>query len=152
MTDDDIDEEEAPLPRIAKAAPLDGRRVAVTWRGGGSDVIDVTPALSSKRIFMRLRTDDELFLTLKVNEDGNAIEWADGAELTAIWLERLAPSTIGNDEFRDAMDDLGFSLEGMAARLGLSRRLIADYRKDKPIPQTVGLAVLYLIDQQRKAG
>ena len=30
--------------------------------------------------------------------------------------------------------------------------LIADYRKDKPIPETVGLAVRYLVDQQRKAG
>jgi hypothetical protein len=91
MTDDidDTEDDEAPLPRIEQAAPLDGRRVAIKWRGGDSDVIDVTPALSSKRIFMRLRTDDDLFRTLKVNEDGNAIEWADGAELTAIWLERL---------------------------------------------------------------
>ncbi len=148
---DELDTE-APLPRIESASPLDGRKVLVVWHGGGREIIDVAAALASKRIFIRLRTDDELFRSLKVNEDGNAIEWADGAELTAIWLERLAPSTIGNDEFRQAMDDLGFSLDGMASRLGLSRRLIADYRKDKPIPPTVGLAVRYLIDQQRKAG
>lgn len=124
----------------------------VVWRGGGREIIDVSAALVSKRVFIRLRTDDQLFGTLQVNEDGNAIEWADGSELAAIWLERLAPSTVSNAEFREAMDDLGFSLDGMAARLGLSRRLIADYRKDKPIPPTVGLAVRYLIDQQRKAG
>lgn len=148
---DDIDTE-APLPRIESASPLDGRKVSVVWQGGGREVVDVTPALASKRIFIRLRTDDEFFRSLRVNEDGNAIEWSDGAELSAIWLERLAPSTIANDEFRRAMDELGFTLDGMAARLGLSRRLIADYRKDKPIPQTVGLAVRYLIDQQKKAG
>lgn len=124
----------------------------VTWRNGVEQEIDVSAALASKRIFLRLRTDDALFQTLKVNEDGNAIEWDDGAELSAIWLERLAPSSVQNDEFRDAMDELGFTLDGMAARLGLSRRLIADYRKDKPIPETVGLAVRYLVDQQRKAG
>jgi hypothetical protein len=148
---DDLDDE-APLPRIESAAALDGRRIMVVWRGGGREIVDVAPALASKRIFIQLRTDDALFHSLRVNEEGNAIEWADGAELTAIWIERLAPSTIGNDEFRLAMDELGFSLNGMAARLGLSRRLIADYRKDKPIPQTVGLAMRYLIDQQRKAG
>jgi hypothetical protein len=150
MTDDF--EEEAPLPRIESVAALDGRKILVTWKGGGREIVDVTAALASKRLFLPLRTDDQLFRTLQVNEDGNAVEWADGAELSAIWIQRLAPNTIGNDEFRAAMDELGFSLDGMAARLDLSRRLIADYRKDKPIPQTVALAVRYLIDQQRKAG
>lgn len=145
------DEAEAPLPRIETAEPLDGRKVHVTWRDGTSQVVDVAPALTSRRVFLRLRTDDELFQTLRVNEDGNAIEWDDGAELTAIWIERLAPTSLKNDEFRDAMDRLGYSLDGMASRLGLSRRLIASYRKDKPIPETVGLAVRYLIDKERRA-
>lgn len=144
-------EDEAPLPRIDGAVPLEGRHVRVVWRGGGTQEIDIAPALASRRIFLRLRTDDALFRTLRVNEDGNAIEWDGGAELTAIWLERLAPSALENTEFRAAMDELGYSLDGMAARLGLSRRLIADYRRDKPIPETVGLAVRYLIEQQRKA-
>jgi hypothetical protein len=148
MTDDF---DEAPLPRLDKAEPLEGRSVLVTWRDGTEQAIDVSAALASKRIFLRLRTDDALFRTLKVNEDDNAIEWDDGAELSAIWLERLAPSSVRNEEFRHAMDELGFTLDGMAARLGLSRRLIADYRKDKPIPETVGLAVRYLVDQRRKA-
>lgn len=143
--------EEAPLPRIESAEALDERRVRVVWRGGLAQDIDIAPALSSRRLFLRLRTDDALFRTLRVNEDGNAIEWADGAELTAIWLERLAPTALANTEFRAAMDTLGFTLDGMAARLGLSRRLIADYRRDKPIPETVGLAVRYLIEHQKKA-
>jgi hypothetical protein len=148
----DIDDDETPLPRIESAKPLGGRKVSVVWRGGNSQVIDVAPALASRRIFLALRGDDELFQTLRVNEDGNAIEWADGSELTAIWLERLAPTSLENADFRSAMEELGYSLDGMAARLGLSRRLIADYRKDKPIPETVGLAVRYLVDMQRKAG
>lgn len=145
-------DDDKPLPRLQSARALDGRNVEVVWRDGRSQAIDVSPALASRRIFLQLRTDDELFKTLRVNEDGNAIEWADGAELTALWLERLAPASLENAEFRNAMDELGYSLDGMAARLGLSRRLIADYRKDKPIPETVGLAVRYLVDRQRKAG
>lgn len=146
-----VEDEDDVLPRIESAKPLEGRNVEVTWRGGTTQIIDVRPALASRRLFLRLRADDELFNTLKVNEDGNAIEWDDGAELTAIWIERLAPTALKNEEFRDAMDQLGFSLDGMASRLGLSRRLIASYRKDKPIPEAVGLAVRYLVDKQRKA-
>lgn len=148
----ELDNGDSPLPRIESVRALSGRQVEVEWRGGGTEIIDVSPALASKRLFLRLRTDDELFRTMQVNEDGNAIEWADGSELTAIWLERLAPSTIDNHEFRSAMDELGFSLDGMAARLRISRRLVADYRKDKPIPPTVSLAVRYLIEHSRRAG
>ena len=146
-----VEEDEDVLPRIEAAEALDERKVAVVWRDGTSQIVDIGPALASRRLFVRLRTDDTLFRTLRVNEDGNAIEWDDGSELTAIWIERLAPTSLKNDEFREAMDRLGFSLDGMASRLGLSRRLIASYRKDKPIPETVGLAVRYLIDKQRKA-
>jgi hypothetical protein len=150
VNDDDVDDD-VPLPRIDSAEALDGRKVKVTWRDGMSQVVDISPALASRRIFLQLRTDDELFRTLQVNEDGNAIEWDDGAELSAMWIERIAPTSLKNDEFRDAMDRLGFTLDGMASRLGLSRRLIASYRKDKPIPETVGLAVRYLVDKDRKA-
>jgi hypothetical protein len=146
-----VDDDEEVLPRIASAKALDGRNIQVVWRDGTSQTVDVSPALASRRLFLRLRSDDELFRSLRVNEEGNAIEWDDGAELTAIWIERLMPTSLRNDEFREAMDRLGFSLDGMASRLGLSRRLIASYRKDKPIPETVGLAVRYLIDKQRKA-
>jgi len=39
-------------------------------------------------------------------------------------------------------------LDGMAARLGVARRLIADYRKDKPIPKVVALATRQLLSTQ----
>jgi hypothetical protein len=153
MTDDaTVEDDEAPLPRIESAAVAEGRKVAVVWRTGHQQTIDVWPALVSRRVFIRLRTDDLLFGTVRVNEDGNALVWDDGAELSAVWLERLAPSAIENQEFRDAMADLGLSLDGMAARLGMSRRLVADYRKDKPIPEVVGLAVRQLVNQLKKTG
>ena len=48
------------------------------------------------------------------------------------------------------MDRLHLTLDGMAARLGVARRLVADYRKDKPIPKHIALATRYLLE--RKAG
>jgi hypothetical protein len=94
-----------PLPEIAAAAPLDDRKIRVTWDSGETQIVDIAPALASKRIFVRLRTDDGLFRTLRVNEDGNVIIWDDGAELTAIWIDRLALA-FDNADFREAMDKL----------------------------------------------
>ncbi|MFB9952628.1 hypothetical protein ACFFP0_27600 [Rhizobium puerariae] len=42
------------------------------------------------------------------------------------------------------------SLEGMASALEISRRLVADYRKDKPIPRHVALATRYLVEHRGK--
>ena len=152
MDDDEITTVGRPLPRIARAKARDGRIVEVIWRDDhDAEVIDVTPALLSKRIFARLRSDDQLFRSLRVNEDGNALEWDDGAELSAIWLRDLSEGALANAEFRAAMELLGLSLDGMASRLGIARRLVADYRKDKPIPKHIALATRYLLEQ-RKAG
>ncbi len=137
-----------PLPRIARAEALDVRNVQVTWRDDPEPVVvDIAPALANLRVFTRLRTDDELFRQLAVNEDGNALEWPDGAELSAVWIERLLYGDLSNDEFRNAMAALNMSLDGMAAHLGVARRLIAAYRKDKPIPRHVALATRYLLSQ-----
>ncbi|MEO8882250.1 MAG: hypothetical protein ABI377_02350 [Devosia sp.] len=143
---------EKALPRVASVRALQERKIAVVWRDRDQEeVVDIMPALLSRRIFVRLRSDDELFRSVRTNEDGNAVEWDDGAELSAIWIKRLASIDLDNADFRQAMDELNVSLDGMAAQLGIARRLVADYRKDKPIPKTVALAVRYLVEHQRKA-
>lgn len=147
--DDDIMVVGKPLPRIASAEPLDLRNVRIKWRGSDrSIVVDTSPAFVSLKIFAGVKVNDELFATLKVNEDGTALEWADGAELSAMWLEELADASLDNDEFRDAMEKMHLTLDGMALHLGVARRLIADYRKDKPIPKSVALATRYLLQQR----
>ena len=150
--DDDLISVGRPLPRLASARALDGRRVRVRWKSGNVAVIDLMPALASHRAFIRLREDDALFKTLRVNEDGNALEWDDGAELSAEWIERIPPVAMTNEEFRSAMDDLEMSLDGMAAMLGTARRQIASYRKDKPIPNAIALATRFLVERKKQAG
>ena len=137
-----------PLPRIASARPLDGRKVAVTWRAGGTRVVDLAPALASRRIYIPLREDDALFSTLRVSEYGDAIEWDGGLDFSAVWLDRLPSVEFDNAAFRKAMDELDMSLDGMAAQLEISRRLVADYRKDKPIPRHIALATRYLVEHR----
>ncbi len=134
-----------PLPRIEGAVPGEGRTAHVTWKSGVTQLVDLAPALANHRVFVRLRTDDELFSKMKVSDYGDCLEWPDGAELSAMWIEELADAALDNAEFREAMDKLHLTLDGMAARLGIARRLVADYRKDKPIPKNIALATKYLL-------
>ena len=139
-----------PLPRIASAEALDGRRVRIQWRGGGDKVVDLAPVLESRRIFIPLRQDDGLFRALAVSEDGDALVWpGEDLECSAVWIEALPADDFENADFRAAMDQLGLSLDGMAAALDVSRRLVASYRKDKPIPRHIGLATRYLVERAR---
>lgn len=142
-----------PLPRIACVRPLAQRKLEVEWKSGEIQEVDVGPALLSHRAFVRLRTDDVLFGSAKLDEFGDAVVWDDGSELAATWIHELSvPSELTNDEFRSAMDSLQMSLDGMAIRLGIARRLIAEYRKDRPIPRTVALATRHLVEHYKRTG
>jgi hypothetical protein len=140
-----------PIPRIRGVKPLKARVVSVAWDDGTKSLVDLMPALASHKGFVRLRTDNRLFRTVSVGEYGGYLRWEDGSELSSVWVEELRDASLDNTEFREAMDRLQMSLDGMAARLGIARRLIAEYRKDKPIPKHIALATRYLLEQ-RKAG
>lgn len=146
INDDDITSVGDPLPRIAEATPLDERKVRVTFDNGVTKVVDLAPALTSRRVYIPLRNDDALFQTLRVSEYRNAIEWDGGLDFSAIWLDMLPALDFDNEDFRAAMDDLRLSLDGMAAQLEISRRMVASYRKDKPIPRHIALATRYLVE------
>lgn len=145
---DDIVQVGAPLLRIAEAVPLDGRKLRITWTTGEIVTVDIAPVLHSRRIYIRLRQDDALFRSLRVSEYGDAIEWSDELDLSAVWLARLPSITFGNEDFRRAMDALGMTLDGMAEALEVSRRRVAAWRKDQPIPRHIGLATRYLVEHQ----
>lgn len=65
--------------------------------------------------------------------------------------EELALGEMTNEEFREAMSLLEMSLDGMAHRLGLSRRIIASYRKDAALPPAVAMATKQLLNLRREA-
>lgn len=150
--DDEIVSVGDPLPRLAAVTIVDGRRVRVTWRSGMSVTVDLDPVLQSHRHFIPLRGNDELFQTLRVNEEGTALEWDGGIELTALWIAKLPPVGMENAEFRQIMDALHMSLDGMASSLSISRRMIAEYRGTKPIPNAIALASRYLFERAEKFG
>lgn len=148
MSADEIIRTASPLPRIAAAKPLDGRKVEIVWQDDRRKTVDLASAFASRRVYMPLRDNDQLFRTLRVSDYGDAIEWDGGIDFSAVWIERLPDEDFGNADFRNAMEVLGLSLEGMAAALQVSRRQIAAFRKDKPIPRHIALATRYLLEHQ----
>ena len=133
-----------PLPRIGAVRTIGGRRIRVVWRDGTARIVDLAPVLLSHRHFIPLREGDDLFQTIRVNADGVALVWDGGIELTAEWIERLPPAGMDNAEFRQIMDRLHLTLDGMAAQLEISRRQVAAFRGSKPIPNHIALAIRYL--------
>jgi len=146
IQDDDIVSVGEPLPRLASAVPLDGRKIKVEFEDGRQKTVDLAPALESRRFYIPLRDNDDLFRSFRISEYRNAIEWSGDLDFSAAWLDRLPSVEFDNSDFRDAMEQLGMTLDGMAAALQISRRQVADYRKDKPIPRYIGLATRYLVE------
>ena len=56
-----------------------------------------------------------------------------------------ATGEMTNDDFRNAMAVLGYSLDEMSRRLGISRERVAQLRKDQPLPSHLALAVQQLL-------
>lgn len=148
IREDDIVTVGKPLPRLLDAMALEGRKVRVTFEDGRTKVVDLKAPLESRRFYKPLRDDDALFRSFRISEYRNALEWNGDLDFSALWLEALPSIEFSNADFRAAMDDLGMTLDGMAAALEVSRRLIADYRKDKPIPQHISLATRYLMEHR----
>lgn len=147
---DDVVSVGEPLARLAAAMVIDNRRVRVTWRNGNSVTVDLGPVLLSHRHFIPLRNNDDLFQTLRVNEDGTALEWDEGIELSALWISRLPEIGMENAEFRAIMAKLHYSLDGMASALDISRRMVAMYRGAAPIPAHIALSTRYLAERAEK--
>ena len=84
MLDDDI-------PWLASFEPLERRSARLLWRDGRSVVLDLLPALSSRRVFADVLANDDTFQrgTVDQAEHGNCIHWPGGADLSALWIERL---------------------------------------------------------------
>jgi len=145
-TQDDMIKVGKRLPRLREAVPLEERKLRVVFDNGLEKIVDLAPALNSFRIYIPLREDDALFRSFQVSEYGNAIEWNDGLDFSAVWLEKLPDVSFTNTDFRQAMELLDMSLDGMAIALDISRRQVVNYRKDKPIPRHIALAARYLVE------
>jgi hypothetical protein len=134
-----------PMPRIAGIRHAHEHVVSVTWadglRKGMTEAVDLAPVIMQYRIFQPLRVDVELFASVQLGEDGDTLVWDEGRiDMAATTVERLAAESMTNTQFRNFLDRHGLTLDAAGAVLGISRRQVAYYAKDRPIPRLVTLA------------
>ena len=143
-----------PLPSVAFVETgTDPFTVVVTWgegaRAGRRDVIDLAPVLMTYKTFAPLRDDAALFASVRVSEFGEAIEWGedDALAVSAMTLERLAEETMTNADFAAFLKRNGLTRDAAAGQLGIARRLVSYYAKNREIPRYIMLACRYLDGQ-----
>ena len=137
------------LPRLESVAPLDGLNVAVTWEGDirskAREIVDLAPAIHRYKIYAPLRDDCELFRTVHLQQHRFGIAWGqDDLDMGASTIADLADETMTAEDFSDFMERNGLTLDGVAAELGISRRMAAYYRRERRVPRTMALACRYI--------
>jgi hypothetical protein len=144
MSENEIIDSGIALPRIAAVKPLPPYALLVKWaegpRAGRQDLVDVSPAIFSYKVYRPLRNED-LFLTGVLTEDGNAVAW-DGDDLlmSADTIQSLAQESMIPEDFKAFLTRNRLTQAAAAALLGRSRRQIANYTSIGPIPRIVALA------------
>ena len=107
---------------------------------------DLAPHVLTFALYRPLRENRELFETVHVAADGAAIAWGPGEEIDmpATAIERLATDAMSNGDFAAFLTRNNLSLDAAAGQLGISRRLVAYYAKNRPVPRYIALACRYL--------
>lgn len=132
------------LPRMATVQPLRDFVLRVRWaegpRKGREDLVDVSPAIFSYKIYRPLR-DEGLFLKGEIAENGDAVSWGnDDLTMSADTIQALAQESWTPKEFVEFLTRNKLTQLAAAALLGRSRRQIANYATIGPIPRVVALA------------
>ena len=144
MSVNDIIDSGIALPRMASVQPLPDYLLRVKWaegpRTGRVDLVDISPAIFSYKIYRPLR-DEPLFLTGAIAEEGDAVSWGgDDLMMSADTIQSLAQESWEPKEFAEFLLRNKLTQEAAAALLGRSRRQVATYATIGPIPRVVALA------------
>ena len=144
-----------PMPYLASVAHHGAYEVAVSWhsgaRTGRTDVVDLAPIILAYKLYRPLRDNPELLNTARLIDGGAAIAWGDGdgMDMAATTIERLAEETMGPADFKAWLDRHKLTFDAAAAQLGISRRLVAYYAGNRPVPRYIALACRYLDARQK---
>ncbi len=127
-------------PNIRAVWADQGRRLAITWKGGAESVVDVSGHLAEYAVFAPLRQDDELFRTVEVDEWGWSVHWSDDMEISADTLWRLTLEQ-GAEWLRAWRTARRMTQAEAAHALGVSPRMWRYYEAGSHLlPKTVRLA------------
>ncbi len=145
--------------RIASvSADPDTFTLAITWRNKARTVKQMKALIGRYRL-LRPLADPRLFVQVRPVDDGHAIVWPGGIDMSAdsLWFEShpednpFPDAIMTGGQFKNWMAENGFSHTTAAAALGLSRRQVSYYASgEKPIPKFIFLACIALSDGRDK--
>jgi hypothetical protein len=144
MSANDIVDSGIELPRMASVQPLNDFVLKVRWsegpRKGWEDLVDLSPAIFSYKVYRPLRNED-VFAKAEIAEDGDAVAWgSEDLVMSADSIQSLAQESWTPAEFAAFLTRNRLTQVSAAALLGRSRRQIANYVSRGPIPRVVALA------------
>ena len=134
------------MPTISHVEQANGPfRLLIRWETGrrdGEEVIDIAPQIFAFKVYKPLRDNPDLFANVSVSVDGTAVVWPGNADLevSADALEELAEDAMTSERFGQFLSDMNLTFDAAAAQLGISRRLVAYYAKEREVPRYISLA------------
>lgn len=130
---------------IERVTPLDKRCVEIQWADRSISTHDLTPLIKNRRSMLPLRTDDQLFHSVEVGDEGRSLVWQPDLAIAVSSILRLPNNAMSPREFIRISEEVGLSVEALASLLGASRRLISCFRSgERPIPPMFALAMRYV--------
>jgi hypothetical protein len=144
-----------PMPRLARVVYHGAYEIAVGWAPeridpehlpSKADVVDLAPLILTHKLYKPLRDNPDLLETVHMIEDGSAIAWGadDAIDMAATSIERLAEEQMTSADFHAWLERHKLTYDAAAAQLGISRRLVAYYADQRPVPRYVALACRYI--------
>lgn len=133
------------VPRISKVKAVGPSSIEVTWKGGGTDRIELTGWIGAGDDILAPLRDPKVFKTAHVGLHGAHVAWADNEDLAidAFHLKRIAEEqrAIGASELAQWQTANNFTNEEAALIVGVSRSTWASYKGGADIPTAVQIAV-----------
>ncbi len=131
------------IPYIKKLNVLEGLRLAVTWKSGATEIVDMSGTIAGI-VSMDALEDPALFATARVAAYGRAVEWDGGIDYSADSIHELAIEQ--NRQFTGPMfkawqEAIGLSNSETAELLDVDLSTVKNYRaKVKSLPRVVRFA------------
>lgn len=131
------------LPRIKKVKPLPNFRLAITWKDGGADTVDMEGVISDFEPFHPLQ-DPDIFSKTEVVAYGRGIAWPNGLDFSAdslFFLVRQQRREFTGEDFKAWQKTLGLSNSETADLLDVDVSTVKNYRtRKRALPRIVRFA------------
>jgi hypothetical protein len=129
------------MPRISKVKAVGPSKVVVTWKGGGTDNVELVGWIATGGDVLASLRDPKVFNTAHVGLYGAMVAWSDDDDLAidALHLKRIADEqrAIDGGALTEWQDFVHLTNEEAAALFNVSKSTWANYKSGAKIPTVV---------------